>query len=280
MLGVVLAMPAQAAATAAGPEVALHIVGTGSVMADYAVVQIPIAVQERGRPAAEAAFQARVADLKAQLAKSGVPASALTVGPVTFEEAQSDAPSNRFGFAEAVMLQKPMGGAPDPAEAEEVEVPSPTPDADLAQANAQSARDAARQAARKVEAKRKLPYVSASADATLRIDNLAAFGKLSTGGMGDGAMPRNADFKYTQPDTVHARAVAAAVADARREADIYARSLGYHVVRITGVSNIGPAVSAKDFYGFVTTLDRRGDPWQVKATHSAQVTLDMIIAPD
>jgi hypothetical protein len=48
MLGVVLAMPAQAAATAAGPEVALHIVGTGSVMADYAVVQIPIAVQERG----------------------------------------------------------------------------------------------------------------------------------------------------------------------------------------------------------------------------------------
>jgi hypothetical protein len=129
----------------------------------------------------------------------------------------------------------------------------------LAQANAQSARDAARQAARKVEAKRKLPYVSASADATLRIDNLAAFGKLSTGGMGDGAMPRNADFKYTQPDTVHARAVAAVVADARREADIYARSL-LSCRSITGVSNIGPAVSAKDFYGFVTTLDRRGDP--------------------
>jgi uncharacterized protein YggE len=89
---------------------------------------------------------------------------------------------------------------------------------------------------------------------------------------------------YSQSDPLAARGKARdqAIATARAEADAYAASLGYRVVRIERVSNAKPALSLNEVIGFIATIEDRGSRMQPSwfaAVVTETVAIDFVIAP-
>ncbi|WP_176399701.1 SIMPL domain-containing protein [Novosphingobium sp. B 225] len=86
---------------------------------------------------------------------------------------------------------------------------------------------------------------------------------------------------YSDPAKARDEAVAKAFADAREEADRYARALGYKVVRIERVSNAKPALNMPDIIGTFAMLDKRAarEAFFQQGTMAVGVAIDFVIAP-
>jgi hypothetical protein len=147
------ALAAPAPAPAAN-EMELHIEARGSVSADYAIVKRKLAAVKRGRPAAEAALTAQIAEKKAQLLKLGIPAAAVTVAEPSFREGVEEGEFPGAMYAR-VAMEKPVGVA-DPDEEDEPVIEA-ADGAEAAMEAAKAAGAAATSAAKKVAKKRKLP---------------------------------------------------------------------------------------------------------------------------
>lgn len=274
---------------ARGAESELHIEARGTIQADYAIVTNTFEVEGRGKPAAEATLKARLAALKANLLKSGIPESAVTISTMQVNERKDDdfnGPSNRFGFAEAVVaLEAPAEyGTADPEAGEdEFEATS----AEGADSAAMAAHDAAKVAAnerRKVRKAKKLPFWDGQFEASVRIDNLRLYPDVARiMSIGNGYSPSNSvepTFRFNNPETVHSRAVATAVAKARMEADVYAKAVGGRVVRIARTSNTETPISAAEMLNLFSAMDNRTERWKISANHAASVAIDFIISTD
>lgn len=287
-----LASPGMAAtpSTPAAEEMTLHIEAVGSIMADYAVITQDYETAGRGRPAAEAAVKAQVAVLKARLLKAGIPDSAIVLTPPVLEEQKPDldvSPVNRFGFAEAVALEKPAEyGAADPEDAaDSVEAvdAGPAEGADAAAQAAYAAAKDAEAAHRQVRKVKKLPIWNARFTATIRVDDLSRYAAAAdaSGTASYGPMNRaDGQFRFNSPETVHARAIAQAMLKARAEADAYSKASGAHVVRMTRVSNTESPVTVAEMVKVFSTMDDRSGRWKIAATHSASIAVDYVIAAD
>lgn len=273
--------PALCAPTpAAAGEMELHIEARGSVPADYPIVRRTLVATERGKPASEAELAAQIAKLKARLLQIGVPASAITVAEPTYKLTGDG--DFRFGAPAAMMavaMEAPVGVA-DP-DVEEEAVPTAAEGAvDAAQAAADAA-NAAKAMSKQVARKRKLPYWSGSADYSVRLDDIKLYPAVAEVVGGNfRSTDENTDFRFNAPDTVHARALAEALANARTEADLHATALGAHVVRIARVSNRETPVTMPEIAAFMVQMDQRKNSWRLTATHSASVAIDYVIAPN
>lgn len=278
-----LAMAAGAHANAA-TESELHIEARGGVTADYAVITMDVFAAGRGKPAADAQIKAQIARLKARMLKAGIPESAVTLTPPVVEERKADedsGPFNSYAMREAIALEMPAYGTADAVDDMEDIVESADGAADAAQAAVDAARAAAIEARRRKA--RKLPWWDARFTATIRVDDLRAFpGVAESLGIrgGPGGGDNSTDFRFREPATVHARAVADALAKARAEAEVYAKAMGGRVVRIARVSNTETPISGPEVFNLISTMDNRKQLWRVPATHSASVAVDFVVAVD
>jgi len=276
--------PALCAPVAATPatagEMELHIEARGSIPADYAIVKRTASATSRGRPATEVALTAKIAEMKARLLKVGIPASVITVGEPTFS---LDPDRNEFGGPReamfAVALNKPVGLA-DPEAEEDADITAAEGAEDAALAASEAA-TAARNASKKVAKKRKLPYWSGTADVTVRLDDIKLYPAATVAIDGGYSITDDgAEFRFNTPDTVHARALADALAIARTEADLHAKALNAHIVRITRVSNRETPITMPEVAGFIVQMDQRKNAWRLRAAHSVSVAVDYVIAPN
>lgn len=268
----------------AATESELHIEARGGVTADYAVITTDIFATGRGQAAADAQIKAQIARLKARMLKAGIPDSAVTLSSPVVEERKADEdsqPLNTYMMKDAITLEMPAYGTAAAEDEEEFTVDPVDGAADAAQAATAAARAAA--AAAKNRKARKLPWWDARFTATIRVDDLRAYpgvaellGLRSSPGGGDNPT----DFRFKDPATVHARAVADALAKARAEADVYAKAMGGRVVRIARVSNTETPISGPEVFNLISTIDNRKQLWRVPATHSASVAVDFVVAVD
>ncbi len=269
----------------AATESELHIEARGAVMADYAVITTDLFANGRGKPAAEAQIKAQAASLTARLLKAGIPQAAFTLTPPVIEERKEEdelRAGNIYMVRSAEMMDVAEYGTADPEEhLDEEAIAAAADGADAAAAAADAAGTAARMEARRRKA-RKLPWFDARFSATIRIDDLRTYpavAELLNIRTGPGA-DNPTDFRFRDPATVHARAVADALAKARAEADVYARAIGGRVTRIARVSNTETPVSGPEIVNLISTLDGRKQLWKVPATHSASVAVDFVVAVD
>lgn len=91
-------------------------------------------------------------------------------------------------------------------------------------------------------------------------------------------------IRYMQSDPVGARKKARdqAIAKAQAEAEAYADSLGYRVVRIIRVSNARPGINLNEVIGFISAIEDRGSRMQPSwfaAVLTENVAIDFVIAP-
>ena len=90
-------------------------------------------------------------------------------------------------------------------------------------------------------------------------------------------------FYSSDPAAARKSAREQAIAKARGEADAYAAAMGYHVVRLTQVSNVSPPFSMRDMQKIAGYADMAGNNLQPSFFASAAyatVALDFVIAPN
>lgn len=267
MAGVLALAPLGQTLGAESSEIELHIETRGAVMADYAMITHTLFAQTRTKAEGEKEIAAQITRLRTALARAGVPAEATRLDPLQFTDS-TEAPQNVYGFAEAVSA--PAYGSANPEESVE--------------AAAAEAADAAASVSAETEqapVKRKRPRSwNVETKMTIRVDDLLHYPDVrKVLGFGTRGTDRNTDFRFRDPASVHAAAVAQALVKARGEADLHAKAAGYHVVRMVRLSNRESPVSVPEIVNFIGQMD--GDEmWRTPATHSASLAVDFVIAPD
>jgi uncharacterized protein YggE len=92
----------------------------------------------------------------------------------------------------------------------------------------------------------------------------------------------NARFFTSDPVAASRKAREQAIAKAKAEADAYAATLGYRVVRMTRVSNSAPPFSLLDMWRLMNIVDfnaSRFQPSYYAGITPATVEIDFVIAP-
>ena len=90
-------------------------------------------------------------------------------------------------------------------------------------------------------------------------------------------------FYSSDPAAARKRAREQAIAKARAEADAYAAAMGYHVVRLTRVSNTSPPLNMHDLHTAIAYADGAKEtlqPGYFASAAYATVSLDFVIAPN
>jgi uncharacterized protein YggE len=267
---VAVAAPVYAAKSDAGGEVALHIDAEAAIPPDRAMMSITMTGTGATKEEALKALHAKQAALAAALSAAGLTGDAIK----TLEPIKSDAPM------EDVVLTEEVADASD----------------DAARADKTAACDAATAAAKATPETRRgtratckppAPVIAYEAVSVITISDLTQLGKMQTEAAGVG-VPTYRYYSGTRyftadPAAADKAAREQAIAKARREADNYAASLGYHVVRITRVSNASPPFSMRDLQNLAgyadTAYDRLSPSYFGSATY-ATVGIDFVIAPN
>lgn len=101
---------------------------------------------------------------------------------------------------------------------------------------------------------------------------------------GDRSYSVRRKIRYAQSDPTGARKKARdqAIAKAQAEAEAYAGSLGFRVVRIVKVSNARPGINLNEVIGFISAIEDRGSRMQPSwfaAVLTENVAIDFVIAP-
>lgn len=264
MAGVLALAPVGQALGAENGEIELHIETRGAVMADYAMITHTLFAQTRTKAEGEKEIAAQVAKLRTALARAGVPAEATKLDPLQFSDS-TEAPQNVFGFAQAVSVPAYSSANPD----------------DSAEAAAAEAAASVSADTEQAPVKRKRPRSwNVETKVTIRVDDLRLYPDVrKVLGFGTRGTDRNTEFRFRDPASVHAAAVAQALAKARSEADLHAKAAGYHVVRMVRLSNRESPVSVPEIVNFIGQMDGE-DMWRTPATHTASLAVDFAIAPD
>ncbi|MFO1256083.1 MAG: SIMPL domain-containing protein [Sphingomonadaceae bacterium] len=234
------------------PETILHIEATATVPPDQAKITISLFGQGATESEARADLAGKQKWLAEKMGALGIGSDALEHGAVSLDtRVNLAAEEAAFAEKDAAMA----AGAPG-----------------------QKRKRPAVPAARPI-------YVTAATTISVsdlsRVDALRGIGEVN--GMPSFQFQRNFRFSASNPDAARKAAREAALAKARREADEYAASLGYKVVRMTRVSNANPPVGMNDIYamfGMIDAMPERFMPGYYGATTSASVSIDFVIQPD
>lgn len=135
-------------------------------------------------------------------------------------------------------------------------------------------------------AKPKQPKIRVSSTVDVRLDDLSKLDAVQSAANTDGINSyrfyNNARFFASDPVASAQKAREQAVAKARAEADAYAATLGYRVVRMTRVSNSAPPFSLLDMWRLMNIVDfnaTRFQPSYYAGITPATVEIDFVIAP-
>jgi|GEM_PF-3361844 len=248
-----LPAPALAAPMLSG-ETELHIEATGTVNADYATYANTITISDHGKAGCEEKLRNQIADLRKGAEAVGVPATALTIepGPCEARPANPEAPIP-IEMPAPITTPVPVTAPPvDPAVAARMEA--------LRKRNA-------------------MPWFDAKVKVAMRIDDVARFSSQKSRPF---LFNAPLQFHFDHEEDVPARAYADAMAKASHDADLLARQLGGHVVRVARVSNHGAPITMVDVGNMIATIAGKfeGMPQAFLATRSVSLAIDYIIAPN
>ena len=259
-------VPQSAAPPLAAGEVLLHIETVGVADPDAATVNLTVQGKGKDDATARTALKAARARVMAQLAKLGVPASAVVAGDISVND--------DYGYAAAA--------AADAAAAA----------AGAAAAGAAAVDEAADMIAEASAVDAASADVPQRANQTLTITvtdltKLAAVEAVQSYGSVEDVIRSTrsrANFYTTDPKAAYGRAVQTALANARGEADAYAAAMGYRVVRVSGVSNAKPRLNLPDMFSMIGRAEARGTPGademkKLAGSVIAGAQIDYVIAP-
>lgn len=285
LAGLLLAMPLAGAALAApsapGQPVELHIDALGMALPDRVEIGVKLAKVAATREEALKAHAEAQAALIADLAKEGVAGNAVGFAAATVEEAKvncysevcmvdgmpevsvprSELPDSLFDEAADAAMAMPDSAATEEAVADYAAYPV-----------AVEASDAYGSETAKVWVARSAGHVELAPVAKYAAVTEAIRAK---------ATLNNSETRFLFDDRAksHRTALADGLRKARAEADTYAASIGYRVVRITGLSNRPAPFNLPDILTMMTRFDGpKKDPAFLSADF-APVAVDFVLAP-
>ncbi|MFM5916725.1 MAG: SIMPL domain-containing protein [Novosphingobium sp.] len=257
-----LASPAQAAKNDTSTEVTLHIDADAAIPPDRAEIVVPISGTGATEAAARQDLKARQDMLVRELQRTGLDGAAITTGAANKIVDRNE----RAGLSEMSV---------------ETEVAC-----DAAMARATKTKGA-KAAEAPEECIPKLPAFAFQSTITVTINDLAKLDALQSAASAQGIptyrFGNGVHYLTSDPAAAAKAAREQAIAKARRDADDYAASLGYHVVRIVRVSNTSPAFSMSDLHKLTTYADMapsRMTPSYFASATYVTVGIDFVIAPN
>lgn len=266
----IAAVPAHAAKSDAANEVALHIEADAAIPPDQAEMFVSLKGSGATAAEAQAALKAKQADLAKALAATGLGSSLVTTSdPVKVGgddiAAETDA---RSAACDAMAAAADAADAPAPTKRKGKHKGS------VATVTAQACVPDA-------------PAFAYEAVSTIKITDLSQLDKAQGAAtpLGWSAYRYGQGVHYitSNPAAAAKAARERAIAKARKDADDYAASLGYHVVRMTRVSNASPPFSMGDLQKLTTYADMspsRMTPSYFGSATYVSVGIDFVIAPN
>jgi uncharacterized protein YggE len=262
--------PALAAKSDAANEVALHIDADAAIPPDQAEMIVTLKGSGASAAEAQAALKDKQANLAKVLAAAGLGSSLVSSGdPVKVSDDEMDAEA-----AAGTAACDAMAAATDAAEA-------PPP------AKRKGKRKSSAMDETKLGCAPDAPAFTYQSASTIRITDLSqldkAQGVASPLGWSAYRYGQGVHYITSNPAAAAKAARERAIAKARKDADDYAASLGYHVVRMTRLSNVSPPFSMGDLQKLTTYADmapsRMTPSYFGSATYVA-VGIDFVIAPN
>ncbi|MFM5893731.1 MAG: SIMPL domain-containing protein [Novosphingobium sp.] len=266
----IAAAPAYAAKSDAANEVALHIEADAAIPPDQAEMFVSLKGSGATAAEAQAALKTKQADLAKALAATGLGASLVTTSdPVKVSDDDADAVAMA-----ATAACEAAADIPDAAES-------------AASTKRRGKRNSSKIDQTKPGCVPDAPAFAYEAVSTVRITDLSQLDKAQGAAtpLGWSAYRYGQGVHYitSNPAAAAKAARERAIAKARKDADDYAASLGYHVVRMTRVSNASPPFSMGDLQKLTTYADiapsRMSPSYFGSATYVA-VGIDFVIAPN
>ena len=243
-----VAAPAYAGKNDAGGEVTLHIDADAAIAPDRAEMNLPLTGRGATRDEALGDYTAKKTAIAAALANGGIDRANIKTS-----EAKDDASAARLAELDVDEMVSEATGAASPA---------------------------------KPRAKRPR-VVAVSGAMTIIIDDLKKLDKLQEVARANGLevyqFSSSGRFYSSDPAAAIKSAREQAIAKARGEADAYAAAMGYHVVRVTHVSNASPPFNMRDLQKIASYADMGRNTLQPSFFASAAyatVSIDFVIAPN
>lgn len=242
-----VAAPAQAGTGDAGGEVTLHIEADAAIPPDRAEMTLPVTGKGTTREEAVRDYTAKQTKITVALVAAG------------FDRANIKASATKDD-ADTITI----AGMEADAEAD----------------------DGAKDVPPTARAKR-APIVAVTGSMTITIDDLKKLSKLQEVARAKGLevyqFSYGGRFYSSDPAAANKAAREQAIAKARSEADAYAAAMGYHVVRVTHVSNASPPFNMRDLQKIASYADMSRNTLQPSFFASAAyatVGIDFVIAPN
>ena len=243
-----VAAPAYAGKSDAGGEVTLHIEADAAIAPDRAEMTLPLTGKGATRDEALRDYAAKQAAITTALDSGGIDRANIKTS-----EAKDDTSAAKMAQMEV-----------DEAVVEATATGSPA----------------------KPRPKRP-PITVVSGSMTITIDDLKKLSKLQEVARANGLevyqFSYGGRFYSSDPAAANKAAREQAIAKARSEADAYAAAMGYHVVRVTHVSNVSPPFNMRDLQKIASYADMARNTLQPSFFASAAyatVGIDFVIAPN
>ena len=256
-----IAAPAQAAKSDAGGEVTLHIEAEAAIPPDRAEMSITL----NGTGATK---EAALSDLRA---KQSALAGAVSGAAIKHGD-PIKSPSD-----DTVMVSFEAAGEAADSVACDAAMDATDP----------SARPSAKRQAKTSGCKPAAPVFIYRAESVLTINDLSQIGKLQAAyselGYSGYRFGYGAHYFTSNPAVASKAAREQAIAKARKDADDYAASLGYHVVRLVHVTNVSPPFGMRDLHqlvGYADTSPSNLTPSYFGSATYATVGIDFVIVPN
>ena len=244
-------LPVTAWAGKPADEVMLHIDADAAIPPDRADMTLSLTGKGATRDAALSDLHAKQAAIKCSLATVGIGADKVKIlEPIKEESIARDEAADGMASATA------EAGAPNVGAKRHVR-PAPA------------------------------PLIGISADMMITLDDLTKLAGLQSAARANNVetfqLTYGGRFYSSDPTAARKRAREQAIAKARAEADAYAAATGYHVVRLTRVSNTSAPLNMHDLhtaFGYADSARETLQPGYFASAAYATVSLDFVIAPN
>ena len=266
-----VAAPAQADKSDAGGEVALHIDAEAAVPPNRAEMSVTLTGTGATKEEALSDLRAKQASLTKSLSGAGLTSTSIkSLDPVKSNDITDEA-----------VVDEVVVSADDAAA--EAAVAATCKDKGTKLVNIKPAPSDVK----RLSCKPSMPKVAYEAVSLITVSDLAQLEKVQAATAETG-VPTYRSYSGTHyftadPAAANKAAREQAIAKARSEADGYAAALGYHVVRVTHVSNASPPFNMRDLQKIASYADMSRNTLQPSFFASAAyatVGIDFVIAPN
>lgn len=281
------ALPASAAPpVAASTTVDLHIDAIGMAVPDFAVAPVTVNGSGTTREAAEALLAERRDTMMKALAGLGVPADKVKLGSVKAVEVDLSCYDTMCSGDDGIAV--PVAEIPEGAFLKDVAG---------AAASEAAADDSDREATVRVVSSaspmvenlilsdvadpydlRRAHMWVATSDGTVQVDDIARVTEVGAAVSANGRWSASTTtYEFIDRPKAHKAALADGLRRARAEADSYAASIGYRVLRIKGMTNTAAPFSVTDIFTMMSRTEGPGKDNKFMQSDFAPVGVDFVL---